>query len=158
MGEEEVFLSRQKLKGEIIMFRMFCCTSSLFLYSQDACSKIRTFQLFWVDGGNQASYWGRKKAATRKVRLLFSLIKEKKIQSYWYGHTHLHGNLTSNSYPSWILLRGILVSWKRCQFIFRRQLMSFPSLVILSVALTLYTRTSVCIFSILFSLHFPRCW
>ena len=137
---------------------MFCWTSSLFLYSQDACSKIRTFQLFWVDGGNQASYWGRKKAATRKVRLLFSLIKEKKIQSYWYGHTHLHGNLTSNSYPSWILLRGILVSWKRCQFIFRRQLMSFPSLVILSVALTLYTRTSVCIFSILFSLHFPRCW
>ena len=130
MGEEEVFLSRQKLKGEIIMFRMFCWTSSLFLYSQDACSKIRTFQLFWVDGGNQASYWGRKKAATRKVRLLLSLIKEKNIQLYWYGHIHLHGNLKSNSYPSWILMHGILVSQKGHQFIFGRQLPSSPSLVI----------------------------
>ena len=72
------FLSRQKLKGEIIMFRVFFWTSSLFLYSQDACSKIRTFQLFWVNRGNQASYWGRKKAATRKVRLLFTLKKRKK--------------------------------------------------------------------------------
>ena len=97
---------------------MFCWTSSLFLYSQDACSKIRTFQLFWVNRGNQASYWGRKKAATRKVRLLFSLIKEKNIQLYWYGHIHLHGNLKSNSYPSWILMHGILVSQKGHQFIF----------------------------------------
>ena len=137
MGEEEVFLSRQKLKGEIIMFRMFCWTSSLFLYSQDACSKIRTFQLFWVNRGNQASYWGRKKAATRKVRLLFSLIKEKNIQLYWYGHIHLHGNLKSNSYPSWILvLEGMPVHFQEATLV-------FLLLGYCHVALTLYTLTSV---------------
>ena len=64
----------------------------------------------------------KKKSSNKKSKALAFSNKRKNIQLYWYGHIHLHGNLKSNSYPSWILMHGILVSQKGHQFIFGRQL------------------------------------